>query len=746
VTVHQEPMATAELAQSFGLSSDEWTRVKEILGRNPTLTETGVFSALWSEHCSYKSSRIYLRALPTRGPKVVQGPGENAGAIDLGGGLCAVFKIESHNHPSYIEPVQGAATGVGGILRDIFTMGARPVALMNSLRFGRPDHPKTAHLLRGVVKGVGGYGNAVGIPTVGGEVFFDASYDGNILVNAFALGVCEPRQIVRAVAQGVDNLIVYLGAKTGRDGIHGATMASASFEQDSEEKRPTVQVGDPFKEKLLLEACMEMFEVGCLVGIQDMGAAGLSSSSAEMAARGGVGMEIDTAKVPAREEGMTPYEFMLSESQERMLICCRAEQVQAIERIAHKWDVDCAVIGRVTEKPHLVVRHGEVVAADIPVLALTDEAPVYERPTMTPRAPEALPELHDVPNPESLLLSLLGSANLSSRRWVYRQYDCDVGTRTQRRPDTADAGVVMLSSVQAGRKDALAMTCDVNSRYVKADPYEGAKAAVLEAYANLAATGARGLALSDCLNFGSPQDPEIMGQFARACEGMGEAARVLETPIVSGNVSLYNQTGDVGIDPTPTVAMVGQIADVARTGRIGASLVGCDVWTFGTGDGDLAQSEYLLHRTGKKAGALPVRDSVMSKVASDAVTSAWENGLLHAAHDVADGGLLVALAEVAMHSQVAISARAPLPGTHRDAYLFGEGGTRFVLITPAEKKHELMAAMNHQGSLHWLGTTEEGDGLSWPLVCKLAKAQMQSKHEAALPRIAEGQGLEGMAS
>ena len=543
MTKHREPLGSKELAKKFGLSQEEWESVLKRLGRNPTLTELGLFSALWSEHCSYKSSKVHLKKFPTKGQRVLQGPGENAGAIDLGGGLAAVFKIESHNHPSYIEPVQGAATGVGGILRDIFTMGARPVALMNSLRFGRPEHPKTPHLLRGVVKGIGSYGNAVGIPTIAGEVYFDPSYDGNILVNAFALGVCKPGEVVRAVAKGAGNLIVYLGAKTGRDGIHGATMASASFGEDIEEKRPTVQVGDPFKEKLLLEACMEMFAEGCLVGIQDMGAAGLSSSSSEMAARGGVGLEIDTQKVPARETGMTPYEFMLSESQERMLICCRPDQLAAIERIAYKWDVDCAVIGKVTDTQRLVVKHGDALAADVPVKELTDNAPLYERPHIAPPSPAKLDlaNVADLSDVQGSLLRLLGSPNLCSRRWVYRQYDQDVGTLTIRRPDAADAGVIMLGPMFPGRKDALAMTVDCNARYVKADPLEGSKAVALECYRNLAATGALGLAITDCLNFGSPEDPIVMGELALACDGLAAAARALDTPVISGNVSIVDE-------------------------------------------------------------------------------------------------------------------------------------------------------------------------------------------------------------
>jgi phosphoribosylformylglycinamidine synthase II len=566
-------------------------------------------------------------------------------------------------------------------------------------------------------------------------VYFDKSYDGNILVNAFALGVCKPEEIVRAVAKGVGNLIVYLGAKTGRDGIHGATMASASFGEDIEEKRPTVQVGDPFKEKLLLEACMEMFEARCLVGIQDMGAAGLSSSSSEMAARGGMGMEIDTAKVPARETGMTPYEFMLSESQERMLICCTLEQLPVIERIAYKWDIDCAVIGKVTETERLVVRHGDVVAADVPVKELTDNAPLYERPHLAPPSPSALDlsTVADVSDVQTTLLRLLGSANLCSRRWVYRQYDSDVGTMTTRRPDAADAGVVMLAPMYPGRKDALAMTVDCNSRYVKADPFEGGKQVALECYRNLAATGATGLAITDCLNFGSPEDPLVMGEIALVCDGLAAAARALDTPVISGNVSLYNQTGDEGIDPTPTVGMVGQIADASRAGRMAPRAAGLDVWFFGHGEPSLAQSEWLFVTRGEKRGKLPAVDMLAQKAACDAVRGLWEQDVLDAAHDVAEGGVLVAAAEMVLGSCVGIRIEKDLSGIRKDVALFGEHGARFVLVAPASRRQVLETLGAER-----VGVTTEAPVLEWSGLCAVPVAAMRAVFEPAMERIAEG--------
>lgn len=688
-----EPLATLEQARGFGLSDEEWARINTTLGRTPTYTEAGVFSALWSEHCSYKSSKVYLRKFPTKGPRVAQGPGENAGAIDLGGGLVAVFKIESHNHPSFIEPVQGAATGVGGILRDIFTMGARPIALMNSLRFGHAAHAKTPQLLAGVVKGVGGYGNSVGVPTVAGDVIFDPSYDGNILVNAFALGVCREDEIVRAVAKGRGNLIMYLGAKTGRDGIHGATMASAAFDEGSEEKRPTVQVGDPFKEKLLIEACLELFAAKCLVGIQDMGAAGLSSSSSEMAARGGSGMRLDIDRIPKREPGMSAYETMLSESQERMLLCVEPKHQATVERIAHKWGIDSAVVGEVTSGGLLEIMFNGEVAASMPVQALTDEAPVYNRPVAYAPKAEPLQGVTESDDVRGDLLRMLGSANLCSRRWVTEQYDQDVGVATVRGVYAADAAVVRLRTLYPERNDALAMTVDVQSRKVAADPREGAKAAAMEAYRNLSATGAEPIAISDCLNFGNPEDPLVMGQFAEACAGLSEAAIALGTPVISGNVSLYNQTEGKSIDPTPTVAMVGHIADVACSGRIAPPRAGEDVWLFGAGERRLDQSEYLWAVRGEKRGAPSPVLLEEEKAACDVVAQLWREGVLSAAHDASEGGMLVALAECVMLGEVGMRLKW-------DGPRFAEGGSFFVLVAPQAQRAAVEKAVQLAAGAH----------------------------------------------
>src|SRR5438067_4447741 len=563
---------TPALAAEMGLSGEEFERAVAILGRTPNLTELGIFSAMWSEHCSYKSSKIWLKTLPTTGPRVICGPGENAGIVDIGDGEAVVFKIESHNHPSFIEPYQGAATGVGGILRDVFTMGARPVANLNALRFGRPDHPKTRHLVAGVVAGIGGYGNCVGVPTVGGEVNFDEAYDGNILVNAMTVGIARTDKIFYSAAAGIGNPVVYVGSKTGRDGIHGATMASADFSEDSEEKRPTVQVGDPFTEKLLIEACLELMASDAIVAIQDMGAAGLTSSSVEMASKGGVGIRLDMNQVPVREEGMTPYEMMLSESQERMLMVLKPGRETEAEAIFKKWELDFAVIGEVTEAgPHgghmELVWNGETVA-DIPLDPLADEAPLYERPYSIPKAPEPLTDVPESTDVAADLLKLMASPALASRRWVWEQYDQSVGADTVQRPG-GDAAVVRVH----GSKKALAITTDCTPRYCYADPVEGGKQAVVEAYRNLCAVGAKPLAITNCLNFGNPQRPEIMAQFVGCLEGMAEACRALDFPIVSGNVSLYNESkatgGGSAILPTPAIGGVGLLDDWSKAATIG---------------------------------------------------------------------------------------------------------------------------------------------------------------------------------
>src|SRR3954467_14600983 len=598
-----ESPITSEVVAEHGLSPEEYARVLHALGREPNLTELGIFSVMWSEHCSYKSSRLHLKKLPTTAPWVICGPGENAGVIDIGDGDACIFKMESHNHPSYIEPYQGAATGVGGILRDVFTMGGRPVANLNALRFGRPDHPKMRHLIAGVVAGIGGYGNCVGVPTVGGEVNFHRAYDGNILVNAMTVGVADQDKIFYSAASGIGNPIVYVGSKTGRDGIHGATMASADFSEDSEEKRPTVQVGDPFTEKLLIEACLELMASDAIVAIQDMGAAGLTSSSVEMASKGGAGIRLDMNKVPCRETGMTPYEMMLSESQERMLMVLKPGREGEAEAIFRKWELDFAVIGEVTDTGRMVLEWNGETAADIPLGPLADEAPCYERPYAIPKAPEPLADIPESTDIAADLLKLMASPALASRRWVWEQYDQSVGADTVQRPG-GDAAVVRVH----GSKKALAITTDCTPRYCYADPYEGGKQAVAEAYRNLCAVGARPLAITNCLNFGNPQRPEIMGQFVSCIEGIAEASRALDFPVVSGNVSLYNETkGDDGsslaILPTPAIGGVGLLDDWEKSATIGFKGEGEDILlVFGRLSSNLGQSLWLREILGRKDG------------------------------------------------------------------------------------------------------------------------------------------------
>ena len=597
---------TPELVAEHGLSADEYRLLLAVLGREPSLTELGIFSVMWSEHCSYKSSRVWLRQLPTSGPQVIQGPGENAGVVDLGDGQAAVFKMESHNHPSYIEPYQGAATGVGGIMRDVFTMGARPVANMNALRFGAPDHPKTRHLVAGVVSGIGDYGNCMGVPTIGGETNFDARYNDNILVNAMTVGIVDANRIFKSAAKGVGLPVVYVGSKTGRDGIHGATMASAEFDEASAEKRPTVQVGDPFTEKLLLEACLELMREDAIVAIQDMGAAGLTSSSVEMADKGGVGIELDLDHVPMRETGMTAYEMMLSESQERMLMVLKPGAEPVAERVFRKWELDFAVVGRTTDTGKLVVRHGGAVQADIPLSALAHAAPVYERP-WTPKPKLAVVAPDDVPAPNSLLgalETLMGSPHLSSRRWIWQQYDHMVMADTVQRPG-GDAGVVRVH----GTEKALAISCDVTPRYCAADPYQGAKQAVAECWRNLTATGADPLAITDCMNFGNPERPEIMGEFVGAVKGMAEACTALSFPVVSGNVSLYNETNGIAIPPTPAIGGIGLIPDVAKMATLALKEDGDALILIGPEGHHLGQSLYQELAAGRYDGAPPPRRS-----------------------------------------------------------------------------------------------------------------------------------------
>ncbi len=673
------PTVDESLARSFGLSAEEYGRVLTIMGRTPSFTELGVFSVMWSEHCSYKSSRVWLKQLPTKAPWVIHGPGENAGVVDIGDGLAAIFKMESHNHPSFIEPYQGAATGVGGILRDVFTMGARPIANLNALRFGRPENPRTKRVVDGVVRGIGGYGNCVGVPTVGGEVNFHAAYDGNPLVNAMTVGIAHKDRIFLSAAAGVGNPVVYVGSKTGRDGIHGATMASAEFAADSEDKRPTVQVGDPFTEKLLIEACLELMATDAIVAIQDMGAAGLTSSSVEMAGKGGVGIELDLDQVPARETGMSAYEFMLSESQERMLMVLRPDREQLARDIFAKWDLDFSVIGRITDSGRIVVRHRGVVEADIPLAPLNDQAPLYTRSTVDTRKSEKLnpARIEDRLGLTRALERLVSCPDGCSRAWVWDQYDSTVGGQTVKRPGAADAAVVKLE----GLKRALALTTDCTPRYCLADPETGGAQAVAEAWRNLTAVGARPLAITDNMNFGNPEKPEIMGQFAAAIRGMAAACEALDFPVVSGNVSLYNETEGRAILPTPAIGGLGVLDDVSLA--VGLALPPwLDVVLIGATAGWLGQSLWLREVAGREDGAPPPVDLAVEKANGDFVRTHILNGTIRACHDVSDGGVLVALAEMAMASGVGARMMAHPRDIPGHAFWFGEDQGRYLVAVP----------------------------------------------------------------
>jgi len=677
---------TPEMVADHGLSPEEYERVLHALGREPNLTELGIFSVMWSEHCSYKSSRIHLKKLPTKAPWVIQGPGENAGVIDIGDGDTAIFKMESHNHPSYIEPYQGAATGVGGILRDVFTMGARPIANMNALRFGRPDHPKMRHLIAGVVAGIGGYGNCVGVPTVGGEVNFHPAYDGNILVNAMTVGVARADKIFYSAAAGIGNPVVYVGSKTGRDGIHGATMASADFSEDSEEKRPTVQVGDPFTEKLLIEACLELMASDAIVAIQDMGAAGLTSSSVEMASKGGVGIELVMDQVPCREQGMTPYEMMLSESQERMLMVLKPGREGEAEAIFRKWELDFAVIGQVTDTGRMVLTWKGETVCDIPLGPLADEAPCYDRPWVRSEPPAPLAHVPASADPLRELVTLIGSPDLASRRWIYEQYDSKVGADTVQ-PPGGDAAVVRVH----GTDKALAITTDCVPRYCFADPVEGGKQAIAEAWRNLSAVGATPLAATDCMNFANPQRPEIMGQFVGCIEGMAEACAALDFPIVSGNVSLYNESkapkesgggGGSAILPTPAIGGVGLLKDWRRSATIAFKIAGDDIWLIGAPGTHLGQSIWLREMHGREEGPPPPVDLAIERRNGDCVRDLIARELVTAVHDISDGGLLVALAEMGLAGGLGATLDPRRWGeVDLTAFLFGEDQARYVVST-----------------------------------------------------------------
>ncbi len=728
-----EPEITPEIVAEHGLTEDEYARVLRALNRTPTLTELGVYSVMWSEHCSYKSSRVWLKKLPTTGSQVICGPGENAGIVDIGEGLCAVFKMESHNHPSFIEPYQGAATGVGGIMRDVFTMGARPVANLNALRFGAPDHEKTRHLVEGVVSGIGGYGNCFGVPTVGGEVEFDPAYNGNILVNAMCVGLARTDNIFYAAASGIGNPVVYVGSKTGRDGIHGATMASAEFDDDSEEKRPTVQVGDPFTEKLLLEACLELMDQDAIVAIQDMGAAGLTSSSVEMAGKGGVGIELNLDDVPCREEAMTAYEMLLSESQERMLMVLKPGREDAARAIFEKWQLDFAVIGTITDTGRMVVKHAGATVADLPLDSLNDDAPLYERPY---EIPKSLPNLDSakVKAPESLsatLEQMIGSPALASRRWIWEQYDHTIMGDTLQRPG-ADAGVVRVH----GTNRALAVTVDVTPRYCKADPVEGGKQAVAETWRNLTAVGAKPLAITDCMNFGNPQRPEIMGQFAGCIQGMAEACTALDYPVVSGNVSLYNETNGKGILPTPGIGGVGLIEDSSVYARMDGAKDGDVLVLIGDETGYLGQSLYLRDVLGvdlaTDGGAPPPVDLETERRNGDFVRGLIHSGRIHACHDLSDGGLYVAVAELCMASDLGADIELP-ERIAAHAALFGEDQGRYILSLAKGDAGALLTAAKKAGvtarRLGAMGGTQltvaGGDPIS--------VAALRAAHEGWLP-------------
>jgi len=721
---------TPEVVAQHGLSKDEYKLVLEIMGREPNLTELGIFSVMWSEHCSYKSSKKWLKTLPTKAPWVICGPGENAGVIDIGDGLAAIFKMESHNHPSFIEPYQGAATGVGGILRDVFTMGARPVANLNALRFGSPDHPKTRHLISGVISGIGGYGNCVGVPTVGGEVNFHPSYNGNILVNAMTVGVAKQDKIFYSAAAGVGNPVVYVGSKTGRDGIHGATMASAEFNADSEEKRPTVQVGDPFTEKLLIEACLELMDTDAIVAIQDMGAAGLTSSSFEMASKGGMGVELELDKVPMREAGMTPYELMLSESQERMLIVLKPGKEDMAKAIFDKWELDFAIIGTLTDSGRMVLKwHGEVVG-DLPIDPLAAASPEYDRPWIeSPKLPEI--QAADVPETPwvETLPTMLGTPDLASRRWIWEQYDHMVMGDTVQRPG-GDAAVVRLHGTNRG----LAVTTDCTPRYVKADPVQGGRQAVAESWRNITAVGGRPLAITDNMNFGNPEKPLIMGQFVGACQGISEACVALDFPVVSGNVSLYNETAGQAILPTPAIGAVGLVDDLDAMTTVAFKGPSEAIVLIGQGDrtGWLGQSLYLREIAGREEGAPPPVDLAQERATGDFVRGQITARALTAVHDVSDGGLLVAVAEMAMGSGIGATLSIDFGGPLHAA-LFGEDQGRYIVTVPESGLADLLAAAEAAGvSARTIGVTG-GLAIAVNGEAGPAVADLRNAHEGWLP-------------
>jgi phosphoribosylformylglycinamidine synthase len=755
----KEPVITPDLIRSHGLTDDEYNRIIELLGRAPTFTELGIFSVMWSEHCSYKSSRVHLRRLPTKGEAVLQGPGENAGIVDIGGGLAAAFKIESHNHPSFIEPYQGAATGVGGILRDVFTMGARPLAAMNSLHFGplvaaddASDEEKSVaarnrSIMAGVVKGIGDYGNAFGVPTIGGEVRFADCYSRNPLVNAFTLGLMRKEQIFYGRAAGIGNPVMYVGAKTGRDGIHGATMASEEFGDEAQSKRPTVQVGDPFLEKLLLEACLEAMKAGAIVGIQDMGAAGLTSSSSEMGARAGNGIEIDIDLVPQRETGMTAYEIMLSESQERMLLVADRGREREVIDIFRKWEMDAVVIGHVTDDGHLRVKKGGVIVADIPNTALTDEAPLYHRPLQKPDAPADVETVTQVEQSaaelDATFMRLVAQPTIASKEWVYRQYDHMVRTNTVVAPGS-DAAVIRIKE----KRRMLAMTLDSNARYCQIDPRAGARLVIAEACRNLAVSGARALALTNCLNFASPERPEVMWQFSEVIDGMSEACTVFETPVTGGNVSFYNETDGRGIYPSPVIGMVGIIEDARHVTTQWFRNDDRTIILIGATADDLGASEYAVVTRGKLTGRVPQLDLDLERRVQQACLKMIQAGLVESAHDCSDGGLSVAIAECAFSSyrKPAVGCAIDLEGTlSQAALLFAETPSRIILSAAAENVEAILAMAGEENLAATVIGRTGGERLTiavnGEMVIDRPVAEVEAAWRAVLPSMLEVSSL-----
>jgi len=731
VSLPHEPTVNLGQARAHGLTEGEYARIMRCLGRTPTFTELGVFSVMWSEHCSYKSSRKHLKMLPMEGPHVVGGPGENAGAIDVGDGWIAVFKIESHNHPSFVEPYQGAATGVGGILRDIFTMGARPIASMNSLKFGSFDHPRTRYLLSGVVGGIGGYGNCVGVPTVAGEVMFDSAYNANILVNAFCLGLARKAELQSARARGAGNPVLYVGSATGRDGIHGASLlASAEFDAKSASKRPTVQVGDPFTEKLLIEACLEAMKTGAIVAIQDMGAAGLTSSSSEMAGRGGLGIELNLDRVPLREAGLTPYEILLSESQERMLLVAERDREGELAEIFEKWDLHAVTVGYVTDDGRWRVLYRGEVVADIPVAALSDEAPMYDRPAVQPVAASGSRiKRTPSPTPGAALRALLGSPNVCSRRWVYRQDDSIVQSNTVVGPGS-DAAILRIK----GSRRGLAMKVDSNPRMCAMDPYLGAVATVCEVARNVACAGARPAGITNCLNYGNPERPEIMWQLVRGIEGLRDAARAFETPVISGNVSLYNETEGQAIPPTPTIAMVGVFTDVTRYVKQYFNKLDDAILLISTQSPSLAASEYAS-LFGSTANQLTAIDLSRERKLVDGLVQCAEKGLLDSGHDVADGGFAVAMAEACFNPHGTLGADvtlAPIPDRVDEA-LFGEGASSVIISAPPDRV-ELIAGIFSPLEVREIGRVSGGKRLRIDSLIDEDVEDLLRIYEGELPR------------